>query len=82
MVGAAGAQHIGQQHIGNTLVSHVIGRGFESRRAGRWGFIVVDDMGGVCIFGGTSQLNPVPAEGREGDLAYPDELWRRLRRRV
>ena len=32
--------------------------------------------------GGTCQLNPVPAEGREGDLTYPDELWRRLRRRI
>ena len=32
--------------------------------------------------GGTCQLNPVPAEGREGDLTYPEELWRRLRRRI
>ena len=32
--------------------------------------------------GGTCQLNPVPAEGREGNLTYPEELWRRLRRRI
>ena len=29
-----------------------------------------------------NRLNPVPAEGREGDLTYPEELWRRLRRRI
>ena len=45
-----------------------MGRGFETRRTGRWGFIIVDDTGGGFVFrlGGTCQLNPVPAEGREG----------------
>ena len=61
-----------------------MGRGFETRRTGRWGFIIVVDTGGgfVLRLGGTCQLNPAPAEGREGDLTYPDELWRRLRRRI
>ena len=44
-----------------------------SGRHGGWFYF---RLGGAC------QFNPVPTEGREGDLTYPDELWRRLRRRI
>ena len=31
-------------------VTHVMGRGFETRRTGRWGYIKVVDTGGGFIF--------------------------------
>ena len=39
-----------------------------SGRHGGWFYLRLGD---------TCQLNPVPAEGREGDLTYPEELWLR-----
>ena len=48
-------------------------RGFETRWACRWGFF---------LYAAPVISTQFLLRAREGNLTYPDELWRRLRRRI